>query len=464
MTDRRDNNKLPRNNPHSVASLQPALHECWATKRGGKRQTWKKRYFLLVTGIKDKKVAEFYYFAGDKAKSAIGVITITEKSSVKQEAIIKSKKTVQCISISSGVLGTRTFYLYCKTQQEQDLCIKALNDKIKSLQENSTAQPPSVKNPVKKDPVPGAGGEGAGAATGPVPSQDRNDKASNALKAAKAAIPAPLSETANDFWEIWTQSIPANAPSSDLTLSLSTTPDMSELTWRVTGPQQVLIQDMVDFFWNVGAPDEEIDRLNNIGGVINPAVIGSWIDMSTLGGMDGGWIFPGEMTIMDGLEACDEGPARKKLEDWVKQHNLHSGVLLARDMGASPPRQTEIRLPLPHDFAKNFDLLTNALKTFSVPEITSDYQKAIRKWSPTKIELSVVTSSEGFVRVGIIFSDPTPEVVEALGGHNRPFMDFQKNIKKQPSTIEIQYLMEGFGYAVYQEGYKIKLHYTLQSP
>jgi len=366
---------------------------------------------------------------------------------------------VNCISISSGVLGSRIFYLYCDTQQAQDLCVKALSDKIKQLQEANTSKPPSMKNnpeqvkTSKEEPKKENRGDHQ------QPSAGNTEKAKIPLKTAKESIPAALSETANDFWEIWTTSIPPTA--TDLALSLATTPDMSELTWRVIGPQQALIQEMVDFFWNVGAPDEEIDRLNNIGGVINPAYIGSWIDMSTLGGMDGGWIFPGEMAIHDGLEACDEGDARAKLENWLKNNGISNGILLARDMGASPPRQTEIRIALSHDFPKNFELIVNALKCFSVPEMPSDYQKTIKKWGPKKVELSVVTSSEGFVRVGLIFPDPSHEVVETLGGHNRPYMDFQKNIKREPSFIEVQYLMSGFGYAVYQEGYKIKFHYAL---
>jgi len=371
---------------------------------------------------------------------------------------MKGKKNVNCISISSGVLGSRIFYLYCDTQQAQDLCVKALSDKIKQLQEANTSKPPSMKNnpeqvKTKEEPKKEKGGDHQ------QPSAGNTEKAKIPLKTAKESIPAALSETANDFWEIWTTSIPPTA--TDLALSLATTPDMSELTWRVIGPQQALIQEMVDFFWNVGAPDEEIDRLNNIGGVINPAYIGSWIDMSTLGGMDGGWIFPGEMAIHDGLEACDEGDARAKLENWLKNNGISNGILLARDMGASPPRQTEIRIALNHEFPKNFELIVNALKSFSVPEMPSDYQKAIKKWGPKKVELSVVTSSEGFVRVGLIFPDPSHEVVDSLGGHNRPYMDFQKNIKREPSFIEVQYLMSGFGYAVYQEGYKIKFHYAL---
>jgi len=65
--------------------------------------------------------------------------------------------------------------------------------------------------------------------------------------------------------------------------------DMNKLTWRVSGPQPVFIQKMVDFFWNVGAPEIEIDRLNDVGAAMNPERIGSWIDMSIKGGMDGGW-------------------------------------------------------------------------------------------------------------------------------------------------------------------------------
>jgi hypothetical protein len=374
----------------------------------------------------------------------------------------REKKNVNCISISSGVLGSRIFYLYCDTQHTQDLCVKALSDKIKQLQEANTSKPPSATKNLhidqgKKDESKNNNTNNH--TTSPPAGSQQQIQAKLPLKAAKDAIPSALSETANDFWEIWTTSIPHSA--SDLSLSLSATPDMSELTWRVIGPQQSLIQEMVDFFWNVGAPDEEIDRLNNIGGVINPAYIGSWIDMSILGGMDGGWIFPGEMTTHDGLEACDEGEARTKLDNWLKNNSITNGILLARDMGASPPRQTEIRIALAHEFPKNFELIVSALKAFSVPEIPSDFQKTIKKWAPKKVELSVVTSSEGFVRVGLIFPDPTQEVVESMGGHNRPFMDFQKNIKRQASFIEVQYLMSGFGYAVYQEGYKIKLHYAL---
>lgn len=50
-----------------------------------------------------------------------------------------------------------------------------------------------------------------------------------------------------------------------------------------------MIQQLVDFFYIVGAPEEEIEKLNLVGEKINPDRIGSWINVSELGGIDGGW-------------------------------------------------------------------------------------------------------------------------------------------------------------------------------
>jgi len=101
-----------------------------------------------------------------------------------------------------------------------------------------------------------------------------------------------LNDTTNqttEFWDIFFKSIPTE---QNVDLSVSTSVDMHQLTWRAEGSPNVFIHNMVDFFWNVGAPELEIDRLNNIGALINPPKIGVWIDVSDKGGLDGGWFFP----------------------------------------------------------------------------------------------------------------------------------------------------------------------------
>jgi hypothetical protein len=83
-----------------------------------------------------------------------------------------------------------------------------------------------------------------------------------------------------EFWQIWSESIPGKDELSSgmaIDFHVCTSADMQKLQWRVGGPQNVFIQKMVDFFWNVGAPESEIDRLNDVGALINPVKIGSWI-------------------------------------------------------------------------------------------------------------------------------------------------------------------------------------------
>jgi len=79
---------------------------------------------------------------------------------------------------------------------------------------------------------------------------------------------------------------------------------------------------MVDFFWNVGAPETEIDRLNDVGSDMNPASIGSWIDMSSSNGMDGGWFFPVDVTVESVIKASDGGESVDLFEKWLHNHAI----------------------------------------------------------------------------------------------------------------------------------------------
>jgi len=271
-----------------------------------------------------------------------------------------------------------------------------------------------------------------------------------------------------EFWQIWSESIPAQKDTEVYAMIVATA-DMSQLSWRVFGPQHALIQEMVDFFWNVGAPESEIDRLNNIGSIINPLVIGSWIDMSTKGGMDGGWVFPVEVPLHDALQACDEGNPLNRLREWTDKNSVTQCITVGRDMGASPPRQTEIRFHL-HGagFEPQWALAMSAFTEFGFPLPAAGHVDIIKQWGPTGLMMSVITSSEGFVRIGLLLPKPDRNIVsklcEASGNNPKTLFEFQQkmNIPK-PEFVEFQYLMESFGYGVYNEGFNVVFHYQLVS-
>jgi len=257
---------------------------------------------------------------------------------------------------------------------------------------------------------------------------------------------------------------------------VATSADMQKLTWRTSGPQNIFIQKMVDFFWNVGAPESEIDRLNDVGALINPVKIGSWIDMSAKGGMDGGWYFPVDIPLKLAIEAADAGEAITKFGQWAESHDAIAAFTVGRDMGAAPPRQTEIRMKLPGaDFDAQLRLGLDAFSTFGFPAIPDNALAILRNSKVNVGEnglcLSVITSSEGFVRLGLLVPKPSTQTVLQLcsvaGGSNENIAAFEGSLgalgSDGPTYAEYQYLMKGFGYGVYKEGFDIVFHYSVGS-
>ena len=128
-------------------------------------------------------------------------------------------------------------------------------------------------------------------------------------------------------------------------------------------------------------------------------------------------------------------------------------------MGAAPPRQTEFRFRLVgSDFTNQLRIVLDAFFAFGFPAIPEDALAAIRSAEGTgPIHVSVVTSSEGFVRLGVMLPNPAPAVISAFctlaGTRADDILRFQAALEaRAPSFVEYQYLMKGFGYAVYKEG------------
>jgi len=238
------------------------------------------------------------------------------------------------------------------------------------------------------------------------------------------------------------------------------------LSWRASGPQNLFIQRMVDFFWNVGAPESEIDRLNDIGALINPPFIGSWIDMSAKGGMDGGWFFPCEIPMKFALEASDPGTPVTTVTGWTEQKGVGRCFLVGRDMGAAPPRQTEIRVELSGSLDEQLQNGVGAFEAFGFPPLTTNFLDILRDFPSENLMLSVITSSEGFVRLGLLLPKPSEGMFNALceasSAPKPKFQKFQSAFGVDgPSFAELQYLNAGFGYGVYKEGFDVVFHYTV---
>jgi hypothetical protein len=130
-------------------------------------------------------------------------------------------------------------------------------------------------------------------------------------------------------------------------------------------------------------------------------------------------------------------------------------------MGAAPPRQTEIRLKLPGgDFNAQLRVAMDAFFAFGFPAIPEEALAVIRRAGTESygpLCMSVITSSDGFVRLGLLLPKPSHETVASLctlaQASAEDITRFQHALASSgPAYAEYQYLMKGFGYGVYKEG------------
>jgi len=451
----------------AAASLSPADREGYMTKQGGSIKNWNKRYFIL----KDRAL---YYYKGPKDLVFTGRIDLEPTSIVKEEPAIKKSPFVFSIQTSK-----RVYVMYPDKLDE----VKGWIDGITKAIEKTKLNPLPRRNsqdkidgtpdtyPQQTNPTGTTTGTNGPITTTGGAATIMSPRVRLSLAKAVVGFLKDQESKVLEFWQIWSESIPMKedlAVGMSIDFHVATSADMQKLTWRTCGPQNIFIQKMVDFFWNVGAPESEIDRLNDVGALINPVKIGSWIDMSAKGGMDGGWFFPVDIPLKLAVESADPGEAVKKLAEWAESHEITGVYNVGRDMGAAPPRQTEIKIQLiGQSFEDQLRLAIDAFSTFGFPPIPENALKAVRDdkhEGSQQLTLSVITSAEGFVRLGLLI--PSPEIRTVLtlcgtsGGNHDELASFEASLGKDgPSYVELQYLMKGFGYSVYKEGFDIVFHY-----
>uniref|UniRef100_A0A6B2L4T3 PH domain-containing protein n=1 Tax=Arcella intermedia TaxID=1963864 RepID=A0A6B2L4T3_9EUKA len=415
----------------------------WMTKQGGNFKTWKRRWFVL----KNNKI---YYFKRQKDIEVTGIIELHPNSSVKPVQI-KGKNFVFSVSTP-----TRVYFMFPEAEEDEQFWIEAIQGTLDKM--NGKGAEPQKTNQVQiQEPV-------------------KNEVTMSAkLDIVRKVVQFLNSEDSKviEFWQIWKDSLPKlNELDGVAYYEIAVSVGLEKLSWRISGPQHIFIQRMVDFFWNVGAPEPEIDRLNDIGSSINPAVIGSWIDMSEKGGMDGGWFFPVEIASGVGLVAADVGAPVTIFDRWVRQHEITHFMSIGRDMGAAPPRQTEYRFNIPGgSFAVQYGIAMDAIATFKFPPFPSPAAELLSQSSEQcgSLGMSVITSSEGFVKIGIFVGRPSKALVEGCFRICEISDTVQSKMKTLegsfgatlPIFVEFVYVNDGFGYGVYREGFDVLFHYRM---
>jgi len=136
-------------------------------------------------------------------------------------------------------------------------------------------------------------------------------------------------------------------------------------------------------------------------------------------------------------------------------------------MGSAPPRQTEIRFIIPgKTLSEQLKISLTAFTEFDFPPLPQTAVDLILTGKDNIVlSMSVITSSQHFVKLGLYLPSPSEETAEQCytlkENHNRHLVKkLEENIQSNgPDFIEFHYLNQGYGYEVYTEGFDITFHY-----
>jgi len=253
------------------------------------------------------------------------------------------------------------------------------------------------------------------------------------------------------FFDMWKESF------CDLDfkqIRISTSSSLNEIRWESSG-SEVLLEPMISFFTEIGALNSEMDNLRKTVKSNHPTSIGSWIDMSLKDGMDAGWKMEVSGDVAAPLQSIDGEPANK-IDAWAKKNNIKYHTI-ARDVGESPPRPSEVRFQLGND---GKDKCLSAWKDFGFPEMPLEYLQFLN--SAGNYELIVVATADSFIRLGISIVPVDKKIIEdlcAVGSlnSNSIFKFSAAAGKEYPDLVEFQHLKRG--YNVFKEGFEFRFIY-----
>ena len=93
--------------------------------------------------------------------------------------------------------------------------------------------------------------------------------------------------------------------------------------------------------------------MHYVGKRVKPSKMGSWINVSDLTGIDGGWCFKDTMEIKKVVNLIEEGNPGDTFISWCEKYEIEFCFYVARDMGVEPPRKIDVKFHLPDIYGIN---------------------------------------------------------------------------------------------------------------
>lgn len=287
-----------------------------------------------------------------------------------------------------------------------------------------------------------------------------------AAKGAVEALKADGSQVAQ-CWKLWNESVPPRVElpaGEELRFRVLVSASVGLSEWSMDGPQATVVQRMVDFFWSVGSPQQQIELLNNTGIGLNPARLGSWTRLSASGGIDAGWAFVDRFDLDLVMRVVPPSSVAQALLAWAASHGVTKCCEVSHDVSGIPPQTTELRMELPGPTAAaQVAVVSDAMARFAVPPFAEEQLELLRQLPvapDAPLQVVIALTESAVVRVSVYVPAPPQSVVDAMlaaaGGNKAAVDEVAKALDAPtPHYLVLTRIVPGVGHTMYKEGFDV---------
>jgi hypothetical protein len=266
-----------------------------------------------------------------------------------------------------------------------------------------------------------------------------------------------VAEAQEALLDRWLDSVPLILGYDDEDLveyEVAVTADLQRLTLRAAGEASRYIPALAQFFQEVGAQEAEMTQLSQLGEQLQPATLGSWLEVRP-DALDGGWYFPMTLPLTAALAVAHPTDSAQSLAAWAKSYGVETSTGLGHSMGGGYPR-TEIQLLLPGEaIAAQLEAGLQLFEALDAPALPSIAIAALEELSPPGLVASVWLTAEGIAKVGLLSPQPPTKLIIQLciaAGINQDdaLAAFQGTLDVAgPNFVECQQVAEGLNVEVH---------------
>lgn len=134
-----------------------------------------------------------------------------------------------------------------------------------------------------------------------------------------------------------------------MSLEVKVTSDGARYAIRAAAASNRMIDGMVEYFGEIGADEEKVNFINEVGSRIDPLAVGMWLELTEGSANSGWWLPEGDIEELELI--IDSATAVKTIRKWADKAGVGNYLSAGRTV-AEGDGVTFVSLPLPGDDAR----------------------------------------------------------------------------------------------------------------